>query len=838
MRLLNWVSGLVVAGCFLGSVTAQSDKTGKWLDPTRGLSAAQSDGQKHVALPEQYVWTADDAAVLQSDHSKYRNAAPNVKAEPRYFRTSFLLKSLPAAATLYVAGVRSEKVYINGELLDEVSSDLSHPLGMHVFSTDVKTALRLGQNTLALEVARGRGIVSISNSLAAEQQAFGEVLVAKIVAAAMGENGPTLVMSGPDWKSTLNAAPGWQAIRFDDAAWKNVQALGGIESSIDLFQWSADAGLYDWPGYDGISPFLRHYGLKPAKVSRLFEGRSRFVNVGALTAEMPDHDFVVKMASSTLPSQSAPSLMLDFGREVAGRLAFQSACDCQAVVEIQYGESENEAEAGGHYLGTNLLRVPRYATAYGPKSGFRYAKVRFVGGAPELHFKSVQLDGIYYPVEYRGSFESSDELLDRIWETGAHTMHLCMQDDIWDAPKRDRGRWVGDLDVGGRVVNSVFADHFLMEDTMTRLIGDSPVNEHVNGIPGYSSLWITSLADYYRHTGAKEYLASVRGRMVELLKLMDSGFDKDDAFVNPTKAWLFVDWSPDLFADTPEARRATQIEYYRAYLEGAYLLRQLGDTATAEHYEQRAEQIKKFVNQRLLDPQMGTYGLRWQTNAMAVFSGLATPDQYLSIWNGVLKSVRQDQPESPVISPYYNYYVVSAMAKMGHRAEGLKWVREYWGGMLDEGATSFWEAYDLRWPKNRPHVSLQADGTSGYFVSLAHGWSSGPTAWLMEQVLGISPTDAGFSRVNIRPDLIDLSWAKGTEPTPYGPINVSLTKDTETHISLDLPGHVNADVLVPIASSSAKVSVNGNATTFEAMEGGTRAKINLDHKGHFEIRAE
>ena len=50
-----------------------------------------------------------------------------------------------------------------------------------------------------------------------------------------------------------------------------------------------------------------------------------------------------------------------------------------------------------------------------------------------------------------------------------------------------------------------------------------------------------------------------------------------------------------------------------------------------------------------------------------------------------------------IISPYYNYYVIRAMAEMGHREEALKWIRQYWGGMVDEGATSFWEAYDPSW---------------------------------------------------------------------------------------------------------------------------------------------
>ena len=117
-------------------------------------------------------------------------------------------------------------------------------------------------------------------------------------------------------------------------------------------------------------------------------------------------------------------------------------------------------------------------------------------------FKSIRLEDIYYPVRYQGSFESSDAMLNRIWETGVYTSHLCMQDDIWDAPKRDRGRWMGDTDVSGRVIDAVFADRFLIEDTLTRLIGPLPIQNHVNGIPGYSSYWFTELEHYYPRTAA------------------------------------------------------------------------------------------------------------------------------------------------------------------------------------------------------------------------------------------------------------------------------------------------------------------------------------------------
>ncbi|MHB1021917.1 MAG: alpha-L-rhamnosidase-related protein [Acidobacteriaceae bacterium] len=842
MRCVRLLSLLVlVCGgfCITNGWAQKSDIPEGSLDPTRSLPASAELSGKHVPLPEQYIWTAGDTAALQADAAHYSFANQKQKIAPHYFRYSFMVEHVPASATLYVAGPRSAKMYLNGKLVDQVQSDLSSPLGIHVFATDVTGALHTGRNTVALEVVRGRGIVAVTQSLVLKQLTYGEVLVAKIVPAAIGVDAPALAMSGPAWKSTLHAVPGWEQPNFDDSTWKPVQSLGSIESSVNMYQWNADAGLYNWPGYEGISSYLRQFHLKAEQVTDVFEGRSRFEYLQALTSQKPANtgtpEFTVMPSQMLLPDESAPSLLLDFGREVAGRIELQSDCDCSALVTIEYGESEDEAKAGGHYLGTQLLHIPPHGTAYGPKSGFRYVKLRFLGGASRIPFKAIQLDGIYYPVQYKGTFESSDPLLNRIWETGAYTMHLCMQDDIWDAVKRDRGRWVGDLDVGGRVVNDVFADRFLMQDTMTRLIGSSPVTDQVNGIPGYSSLWITSLADYYLHTGDKSYLQQMHGRILELLQVMDAGFNTDNLFVNPKKQWLFVDWSPRLYGDTPEARIATQMEYYRAYREAASLLDAVGDSSNAEHYRQRAQAIKAAAETHFYDPQTGTYGDRWQTNAMAIFSGMAPAKQYPLIWKQVLAHVEQDEPTAQTISPYFNYYVIAAMAETGHREAALQWVRTYWGGMLAEGATSFWEAYDLRWPKHHFHTSLQADGTSGFFVSLAHGWSSGPTAWLMEQVLGIQPTAAGFRSVTIRPDLLDLKWVKGSEPTPHGLIQEEVSDQQGWKLNLDLPSAVDARVLVPVSHIGDQVYVNGIAVQSTSAEMGQRAAILLHHAGHYEI---
>jgi hypothetical protein len=221
--------------------------------------------------------------------------------------------------------------------------------------------------------------------------------------------------------------------------------------------------MYAWPGYDGISPFLAQFHLGAMHVDHVYDGLGKVHNADSLAGSSSSgSEFSVELPTEEVSLYDAPQILLDFGREVTGRIELQSDSSQPSDVTVQYGESEMEA-LRDPYLGIDPIHVPPHATAYGPKSAFRYVLVRFTGGR-DTRYKSIQLDGIAYPVTYTGSFSSSDPGLNQMWAIGAYTAHLCMQDDIWDAPKRDRGRWLGDLDVSGRTIEDVFGDGFLMDD--------------------------------------------------------------------------------------------------------------------------------------------------------------------------------------------------------------------------------------------------------------------------------------------------------------------------------------------------------------------------------------
>ena len=51
-------------------------------------------------------------------------------------------------------------------------------------------------------------------------------------------------------------------------------------------------------------------------------------------------------------------------------------------------------------------------------------------------------------------------------------------------------------------------------------------------------------------------------------------------------------------------------------------------------------------------------------------------------------------------STFWGYYVLWALAEAGETAVALNMIREYWGAMIDLGATTFWEDFDIKWAEN------------------------------------------------------------------------------------------------------------------------------------------
>jgi hypothetical protein len=143
--------------------------------------------------------------------------------------------------------------------------------------------------------------------------------------------------------------------------------------------------------------------------------------------------------------------------------------------------------------------------------------------------------------------------------------------------------------------------------------------------------------------------------------------------------------------------------------------------------------------------------------------------------------------------------MLQAKAMAGDQAGALADIRTYWGAMLNMGATTFWEDFNMDWLPNASRIDeivkpgqkdIHGDYGAYCYIglrhSLCHGWASGPTPWLTEHVLGIKVLEPGCRVIRIRPFLGDLSYAEGTFPTPYGIVSVKHTKQANGRVQSEI----------------------------------------------------
>jgi hypothetical protein len=153
-------------------------------------------------------------------------------------------------------------------------------------------------------------------------------------------------------------------------------------------------------------------------------------------------------------------------------------------------------------------------------------------------------------------------------------------------------------------------------------------------------------------------------------------------------------------------------------------------------------------------------------NMFAMMFGYLTPAQTASVKDSVILNPQVQK----ITTPYMRYYELEAMCMIGQFDYVTRELKSYWGGMLSEGATSFWEFYD---PAEKGAARYAMYGRP-FGKSLAHAWGASPVYLLGKYYLGVKPTQAGYAAYVVEPNLGGLSWIEGKVPTPAGEIAVSV----------------------------------------------------------------
>ena len=465
--------------------------------------------------------------------------------------------------------------------------------------------------------------------------------------------------------------------------------------------------------------------------------------------------------------------LYDFGRETFGYLKVKGL---KGTLHIYYGESPEEAQDKEHCETLDVLTsaLSPQPSDLGSKA-FRYVYIEKEEGAS---YDEVLMDYEYalHDADHSGSFRCSDEEINKIWDVGAYTMDLTTREFFMDGIKRDRWTWSGDA------IQSYLMNYYLRFDTecvkrtIRQLRGKDPVTAHVNTIMDYTFYWFKSVLDYYQYTGDADFVREMWPRMVTLMDYVLSRTNSEGMAEGQPDDWIFVDW-----VDFPMHKRGIlcfeQILFCKALETMALCAKVLGINKST--YRVKAEELRNKVKQTFWSYKDKAYlhaiedgvmnrQITKFPNMFAIIYGYAYEEQRQEI----MKSVMLNPNIDPITTPYMRFYELEALCIDGLHTQVLQEMRDYWGGMLREGATSFWEKY-VPTEMGTQHLAMYG---RPYGKSLCHAWGASPVYRLGKYYLGVKPTKPGYEEYEVRPALGDLEWMKGDVPTPHGMIHVEMDR--------------------------------------------------------------
>ena len=396
-----------------------------------------------------------------------------------------------------------------------------------------------------------------------------------------------------------------------------------------------------------------------------------------------------------------------------------------------------------------------------------------------------------YPVETEGSFQCSDQELEKVYEVCKWTLRICRQTLHLDSPRHQEPlACTGDYYIESLMTAFCFGDMRLaaldVQRTADLLVQQKGRLFHTS----YSLIWVQMLYDVYRYTGDQKLLASCKEALTVLLERFQ-GYLGDNGVLEHAPDYMFVDWMVVEEYSLHHPPKALGQTCLNAFYHGALKTAQkiclvLGDTVTAECYEKRAERLKEACEKLFFDQERGLYfdGLttpsetnEWlpknieikhfskHSNILAVLYGLCEGGRAVSM----MEQVVQDSTLTDC-QPYFMHFYLEALKKAGLFSKYGMSLLGKWKEVVrncDKGLQEGWYLPE-----------------EGYSFDYSHAWGGTPAYQLPCALLGFQMEEAGFRKISLRPQLFGLSSAKIAMPTPYGMITCKMEEGKQPELSV------------------------------------------------------
>ena len=736
-----------------------------------------------------------------------------------HFRKEFDLGSAPASAELRVVADTRYKLFVNGTQV-AFGPVLSQPYFMYYDTHDVAEHLEPGRNCIAVLVYHIGHFQNARGGLLLELDADREPVLQtdaswKVVRShAWMPNTHYFRMNKvtpyQEVYDSRREPQGWTEAGFDDSKWPNATVVNfrGKDRPPAVCPWSKLVPR-DIPQMEETillpgavtyveeclavdhrqQPLDLSLGLstvgKPINHSKL-EGAERLANgqrepaVGRCSTKHLDKVF---------DGVYDPCMVVDFGRITTAFMEIEVEGPAGGMIDLGYAERLTDDKFVNHIEGQFasrlILRGGRQTFRTYNWLGLRFVKLRLRKCYEDVEIHAVRAIRTRYPFEEKGAFESSDVVLNKVWEISRYTIRLCSNEFLTDTPWREQGQWLGDVSavtVGGIYAcfgDTVLPAKFLCQSAANQMPTGMITNmtnsisfEWQSVIPDYSLLWVLGVWDHYMYSGEETWIHTLYPTVLKVVYAFADYVD-EHGLVNDMPYWVLIDWAP---VDVRGECAALNALFYAALAAAARMAELKGDAYTAQLCRQVRGKMKANFHARLWDEAKGCYSdanidgalspkVSEHANALAILYGLCDSGTAASI----VKALYEDKCiEHTRAEPYFTWQVLKALDKIGRFDLALAIVRERWGWMVARGQSSCSE----EWGK---HGSWRSGEYGTFMRTESHAWSACPAEFLIKTLAGLEILEPGCTRVRLSPRAAAPDSFTVTYPTPAGPLVV--TKD-------------------------------------------------------------
>nr|WP_246333708.1 sugar hydrolase [Thermoactinomyces mirandus] len=456
--------------------------------------------------------------------------------------------------------------------------------------------------------------------------------------------------------------------------------------------------------------------------------------------------------ASTLPNHEyckTDSVILDFGNHQVGFLTIKirpagSPPDAPLKLKLTFGEMPVEIaepfESYDGWLSSSWLQEETIFVDVLPavielprRYSFRFVKLEVIDTSPKYRviFENVQCRAVtsanisdVQPISHQ------DPELQKIDEISIKTLADCMQDVFEDGPKRDRRLWLGDLRLQALANYETFKTNKLVKRCLYLFAG---VPDDKGMVPAsvfvapklmaddtylfdYSLFFVSTLHDYYLETKDLATLQELWPTAYRQVVLALERLDKNDVVKDSSDWWSFIDWQENLNKQTP-----SQAVLIYTMKQAVRLAEEL-DTAEKDQLKVRLTEIMKAARTYLWDEKQQVFisgshrQVSWASQIWMVLAGVLSNKENQQL----MKRLFELNPAVGITTPYMYHHLIEALIIAGKRDRAILEMKTYWGGMIKDGADTFWELYD---PCNKNFSPYGSHLINSY----CHAWSCTPT---------------------------------------------------------------------------------------------------------------